>query len=78
MVKFKHMHFAFEQILNEAGLSRHSEHRFFEHTPRVLRHQLKYTESGKKCSFLRRELKRAEKYLKANQSNNPPFYGEAN
>jgi hypothetical protein len=60
---FNHMHFCVEQILNEAGLTRHSKHRFFIHTPNVLRHQIGLTESGKKRAYLRRELRRAEKYL---------------
>ena len=60
---FKHMHFSMEQILNEAGLSLYSEHRFFAHTPNVLRHRIKFTQSGKKCAFLRRELRRVETYL---------------
>lgn len=68
MIEFRHHHFAFEQILNEAGLTQRSPHRFFEHTPRVLRHQIKYTESGRKRAFLRRELRRAEKYLAAHKS----------
>ena len=60
---FHHMHFCVEQILNKAGLSRHSKHIFFTHTPNVLRHQIGLTESGKKRAYLRRELRRAEKYL---------------
>ena len=62
---FKHYHFCLDQILNEAGLTRRSAHRFFHHTPDVLRHQIRFTESGKKRAFLRRELRRAEKYLAA-------------